>query len=295
MKRWLLVVLLSVLACTRAPKHSIEKVTISGATVDDNAILGMSGDEVLALFRSRLQNTGHFVFLEGADGKPLHAVRIELELNFTRQAKKEGRDGTWAEVGASAVVSQREKDETRRYDVVGLAEVAQDGDTAEARQKAVKQALEVSLQQIASSADVLLTALQKSDKDLEKDLKSPDPRVKEYALRVLAERGNPVVVDALLEKLKTNDFEEVHRAIGALVEMKEKRAVPALIELSKNRDPGFVREIVFALGSIGGDEAEAYLFTVAQGADQPELQKAAEEAMAELRRTREAKAAAKGE
>ena len=56
-------------------------------------------------------------------------------------------------------------------------------------------------------------------------------------------------------------------------------APPALIDLSRGKEVGFLQEIVFALGEIGGSEAEAYLFTVAQGHDQPAIQAAAQQAL----------------
>ena len=55
--------------------------------------------------------------------------------------------------------------------------------------------------------------------------------------------------------------------------------MPALIDLSRGKDVGFLQEIVFALGEIGGSEAEAYLYTVAQGHDQPAIQAAAQQAL----------------
>lgn len=285
------VVLLAVcssIACSRSPKHALERVDISGPTVTDNAILGMTEDEVQALLEQKLQSNGHFVLPKPDEKAPAGATRVSLELTFTREAQKEGRAGTWAEVGATAILKRKLNDESRKYEVVGLGEIPENGESADARSKAMKSALSSALEQIVASADLLLAAQDKSDKDLEKDLKASDSRVKEFAIRTLAERGNPVVVDALLERLHGSDPEEIHRSIGALVEMHEKRAVPALIDLAKNRDPAFMREIVFALGTIGGDDAEAYLFTVAQGSDQPEVQAAAEEAMKELREKKEA-------
>jgi hypothetical protein len=61
--------------------------------------------------------------------------------------------------------------------------------------------------------------------------------------------------------------------------MRARSAVPVLIDLARGRDMGFLQEIVFAVGEIGGPEAEAYLFTVAQGHDQPAIQAAARQAL----------------
>ncbi len=76
------------------------------------------------------------------------------------------------------------------------------------------------------------------------------------------------------------------------MEIKDPRAVPPLIELAQGKDLALVREILFALSEIGGDEAEAYLYTMAQGHDQPSIRQAASEAFEELqRRARTATAA----
>lgn len=283
MKRSLLPLIVLVLAsCSRAPQHYVDRVQVVGSTVSDNAILAMTSEQVQRLLESRLKSNGRFVLKE-AEKKPVQSVSFEVELSYTREAHKEGREGIWAEVGATAEVKRKSKDDSRHDEVVGLGEIQIKGDSLEARQAAVRKALELAVDQLVASSDLLLSAHQKSDGDLEKDLKSKDARVSEFALRALAERRNPIVVDALLEKLRSNDGVEVRRAIGALVELREKRAVPVMIDLARNRDASFLREIVFALGAIGGEEAEAYLFTVAQGHDQPEVQAAAEQAMNELR------------
>lgn len=278
----LLLVIVALAACSRAPEHHVDRIQVVGATVSDNAILAMTPAQVQGELEKKLKANGHFV-LKDTGKTPPRTVSFEVELSYTREAKKQGREGTWAEVGATAEVKRRSKDDSRHEEIVGLGEVQIKGESLEERQEAVRKALDQALSQLVASADLMLTAHQKTDKELEKDLKSKDSRVSEFAIRALAERRNPIVVDALLEKLRSNDGIEVRRAIGALVELREKRAVPVMIELARNRDASFLREIVYALGAIGGEEAEAYLFTVASGHDQPEVQAAAEQAMAELR------------
>ena len=94
--------------------------------------------------------------------------------------------------------------------------------------------------------------------------------------------GSREIGIALLDKLKGDDADDVRRAIGGLVELKDPRAVPALIDLARAKDMVFLREIIFALGQIGGDEAEAYLYTVAQGHDQPAIRDVAQKALDEM-------------
>lgn len=275
--------LLLVAGCNRGPKHHVDRVRVTGPTVSDNALIALDSDGVQALFEEKLAANSHFVF-KPEKPTPTRSVDFKVELSYTREAQKHGRKGTWAEVGATAEVKRKSKGEEARHDeVAGNGEVEIKGDSPEARRKAVQAALDEALEQLVVSSDLMLSAYAKPDKALVGDLKSEDKRVSEFALRALAERRNPVVADALIEKLKSNDGIEVRRAIGALVELREPKAVPVMIDLARNRDASFLREIVFALGAIGGEEAEAYLFTVAQGHDQPEVQAAAEQAMAELR------------
>jgi HEAT repeat protein len=142
--------------------------------------------------------------------------------------------------------------------------------------------LETSLKDAVAAAHLQLAALDKPDPELLKDVSSTDARVREFAIRILSDRKNPGVADALLEQLKGDDPDQIRRAMGALVELKERRAVPPLIDLARGKDLGFLREILFALGEIGGEEAEAYLYTVSEGHDQPAIRQAARQALDDL-------------
>ena len=149
---------------------------------------------------------------------------------------------------------------------------------------------------MSSGAAVLhLGAVERPNDALVEDLRAKDPRVREYALRVLADRRHPEAAPLLIERLQDGDPVAVRRAIGALVEMRTPEAVSALIELARGKELGFVAEILFALGEIGGEEAEAYLYTVAQGHDQPALRAAAQDALETLHTARKLKLEARGE
>ena len=53
------------------------------------------------------------------------------------------------------------------------------------------------------------------------------------------------------------------RAVGALAQIGDPRAVGPIVELSRRREGPFVAQMVRAVGDIGGPEAEAYLETMA--------------------------------
>jgi hypothetical protein len=270
--------------CSKSSPHPFDSLEIRGETVLDNPILGLDAERVRQRLLEKLGSSGRFQSVaQSAKGQAGRAVKFELELPFTRLVQKDGNSGSYAEVGATVVIKRREPDGFATYEVVGVGQVKLAGDDPVERLSATRRALDSALEQVVSAAHLQLAALEKSDGALIKDLTAEDARVREFAIRVLSARKNPAVQRSLLEKLQASDPDSVRRAIGALVELKEAGSVPALIELSKGKDPGFLREIIFALGAIGGEEAEAYLYTVAEGHDQPAVRAAAAQALKELR------------
>jgi hypothetical protein len=284
MKPGLLIVVVALLlgACrSREPRLPVENVTLEGETVVDNGLLGWGPSDVRELFEDSLRQSRRFELLE-EDAKAKRekgAWSLTLELPFTRESLKDGSAFTFAEVGATLALERRGAETDERYQVVGLGEVRVEGKDPEARRKALREALRRALTQVSEAAALQMAAADREDAALLQDLQSPDERVREFALQVLADRRNPASAPLLIRKLDGEDAQEVRQAIGALAEMKARTAVPALIELVKDREIGFVQEVVFAIGEIGGAEAEAYLFTVAHGHDQPDVQAAAQQAL----------------
>ena len=284
MKPGLLILLMALVlgSCRlREPRFPVEHVSLKGATLVDNGLIGLGVSDVHALFTDTLRDNRHFDLLpaDAEEQRAQAAWSLELELPFTREALKDGGSYTFAEVGAALTLERRGEDSEQRYEVVGLGEVRVEGKGPEARRDALREALQRALTQVAGAAVLQMTAADREDAALLQDMQSKDERVREFALRVLADRRNPVAAPLLVRRLQDEDPKVVRQALGALVEMKALVAVPALIDLAKDREIGFVQEVVFAIGEIGGIEAEAYLFTVAQGHDQPDIQAAAQQAL----------------
>ncbi len=245
-------------ACrNQGARYPVEEVRLSGATLTDNSLLALGPDQVRELLRQQLEVTQRFEPTEGKSLGQNRPWRLTLELPFTREVLKDDGQHTYAEVGATLVLERFGGELPERYEVVGLGEIRLDSETPEARRKALRAALEAALRQVSESAVLQLSALERNNSALVQDLQATDPRVREFALRTLAERRHPAATPLLIEQLKSNDADTVRRAIGALVEMRAASAVPALIELARGKDVGFLQEIVFALGEIGGSEAEA--------------------------------------
>src|SRR6266849_5936586 len=205
-------------AC-KEPKHVVGQVGIAEETLRGNPMMGMSPAQVNELFLHKLSQ-GPFDLPSGtpraSSGEP--PIGLRLEIAFTREAQKEGREGTFAEVGAQLTIRRKDAEGTASYEVVGVGESKLESEDPQSRRSAMRLALSSALDQVTG-----------------------------------------------------------------LAHLKNAGAVPSLIDLAKGKDPSFVREIIFALGEIGGDEAEAYLYTVAEGHDQPAVRAAAQKALDELR------------
>lgn len=278
-------VLLTAVGCrTRsAPVHYLDRVEVSVGNGDEESLLALKPDELRSLALERLRPPS-FVVLKPAQAVPEGArvYRAKLELAFLRESAYPDREGRWAEVAATLSLRRLASDDGEHYLVSALAEERVEGHDLEGRQLALRKALSASLDKLASNARAQLDALTKTDSVLVEELQSKDEPVAYYALQTLAERKHPAAVPLLLEQLGSQDLFEVRAAMGSLVELRETKAVPRLIELSRGRDSSFERELLFAISAIGGDEAQAYLYTVAQGHDDPSVSAAAREAFSEL-------------
>jgi len=114
-----------------------------------------------------------------------------------------------------------------------------------------------------------------------------DPRLRDFSIERLGERHVAAAVEPLIARLTVEeDPNLVLRIVGALVMIRDERAIEPLIELTHRKDPEFVVQIVYALGALGSRQAEAYLVTMASGHPDDDVRMAAKQALAELLRHR---------
>jgi len=99
------------------------------------------------------------------------------------------------------------------------------------------------------------------------------------AIRVAAARRLGAEVPTLIALL--SDDEETIRdaALGALVELRDPRAVPALTKTRSMQDSREMRKIIDALGVLGGQEAVDYLSFVAEAHEDEEIRNMAKAAL----------------
>jgi hypothetical protein len=108
------------------------------------------------------------------------------------------------------------------------------------------------------------------------------------AIRAAGERKLTSEVPVLLALLDDPDESIRDAALGALVELREKRTVSVLASQRSMRDKREMRKILDAMALLGGAEAAEYLAFVADGHDDPEIRQMASEARRRLLRRQDA-------
>ena len=125
----------------------------------------------------------------------------------------------------------------------------------------------------SGSADVIHAALRQDGGDLQ-----------EQAIRVAGERKLRDEVPALLALLDNPSEPVRDAALGALIQIGDRRAVTALTKSRSLRDRREMRKIIEAIATLGGDEALDYLSFIAASHDDDEIRALAGAAKARLER-----------
>jgi hypothetical protein len=115
--------------------------------------------------------------------------------------------------------------------------------------------------------------------------------LREEAIRIAGERQLRDEVPTLLKLLGDDDESVRDAALGALIAMRDRRAVRELTNSRSLRDRREMRKIIEAISILGGQEADEYLSFVAATHDDDEIRGEAAAARARLQR-REAEAGA---
>lgn len=292
--------------CHRLPMGAVvvESLQISEGNLAGNPDLGISSDAARKALKTALEATGKFAVREQAAGPEGAGARVRLQIESARRlvpAHAQRGPLAAAELAEVAVLLElllpAKGGDLDRLVAEGLSRKQSAGGPGasfdpEARAAAFEAALDGALGEAALSLVWQMQARRKSDEELLHDLEEREPRVRDYAIRVLADRRNPAAVPYLIQRLDDDSVLMVRRAMGALVAIGDRRAVRPLIELTRRRPPQFVAEVIYALASLGGAEVEAFLFTLESGSPDEEVRRAAAEAFTELHKKRDEAAAA---
>jgi hypothetical protein len=273
-----------VLAGCRPAPHPVERVEIVAASLAEAQLLAFDPTQAQSALVAKLVPERGFRMARGTVPATDHPVRLTLEVDAIREQLNPAGLPALEEVTASLNVRRNAEDGVERISVQATRTEPVTSEALEGRQEAARRALDQTLDRLVAKARAYLDARNQSDGRLQRDLRATDPLVREAAVSALVQRRNRAAIPALVAQLKGDDPLEVRRAMGGLVELQAREAVPELIEISRGKDPGFLRELVYALGAIGGEEAQAYLYTMSEGHDQPAVRDAARQALEELNR-----------
>jgi hypothetical protein len=108
------------------------------------------------------------------------------------------------------------------------------------------------------------------------------------AIRAVAQRHLTSEVPALLKLLSDDDETVRDAALGALVELHDRRAVTELAKQRSMRDRREMRKILDAIAALGGQEAADYLGFVADTHEDEEIRQMAKQALDRLKRRADA-------
>jgi HEAT repeat protein len=104
------------------------------------------------------------------------------------------------------------------------------------------------------------------------------------AIRAVAERKLTAEVPTLLRLLSHDDEAVRDAALGALVDLRDRRAVSELAKQRSMRDRREMRKILDAIATLGGQEAAEYLSFVADAHEDEEIKRMAKQALDRLKR-----------
>jgi hypothetical protein len=169
-------------------------------------------------------------------------------------------------------------------DVEGLGEAPLPNADAEKTRGAFQRLLERTSEDVAKAYVARQKLWEASPAELASALDSADSDSRVEALRIVAARKVPGQTERLLHLLADEDENVRDAAMGALVALRERRAVKVLTESRSMRDKREMQKILSAIAVLGGSEARDYLGFVAQNHDDDEVRAMAKQALDTLDR-----------
>lgn len=203
---------------------------------------------------------GYSIVEEGSDGTPAVIAVIEATVQF--------QDGVASLRPQMNILAERGFTNKERRNLDGI--VAEHVERAAADAAAaliVKEKIRVGPPDAAIAA-----------------LSSPDLDLRTWALAVIGDRKLSQAFDQVVARLRSEREEERDAAIGALLSLRDPRAVGSLTRLAEFGDHGLMRRVIDAVGSLGGDEALDYLEFVASGHPDDDIKQQASDALRRLKK-----------
>src|SRR5262249_11995496 len=235
----------------------VGNIAVSEATLLGKPEIATSSENLRKEVRAGLEASGHFTV---RDEGP---VRIQLEIERAQRtlAAPPSLDPTKPvlerEVADVAVTlemtSTGAQGEIERLISEGAGRRPTNADDSldpAARHAAFDAALEAALRDAVAGLGAQIDARGKSDEALLSDLTASDARVRDYAIRVLADRRSPAAVPQLIARLQDPTPDVARRAAGALIAIGDRRAVGPLIVMTRKLGPEVLGPILSYLATL---------------------------------------------
>ena len=163
----------------RAAPHYVERLEVLVPAFAEADALGIRPDRIQAMMSEELKANGHFELPkpEKAGAKPGHPTKLELEVAPIHEGAVDGRVGNYLELEASLLVKRRGDDGWSSYEVGERVQEKISGASLEERQAAATRAIKSALHETVLMADLQLDAVEKSDRQLIRDLNATNPRL----------------------------------------------------------------------------------------------------------------------
>lgn len=267
-------------------REALDEVSVS-VHHQSGLLLGIGSEEIGKRAARALEETGRFEQKKSRGKERAAAAQGAwsplVELRLVRAvAGRRGGEPAVADV-ALALSLRAPSGEVLRAEGRGQAEL--NGTDREERFRA---ALDLALADAAAAIDGEFKARSLDEAGLLELLREEDAAQRDVAIRFLAERKSAAAIAPLAKLLAEGEDRELHlRVVGALVEIGDPAAARELIDAASHRDPSFVVQLVYALGELGGVDADAYLFTVSTGHPDPAVRNAATQARRSLQAKRD--------
>lgn len=274
-------------ACSKRARPVVSSIEVDAFEGTD--VVAMSQEQLKARLAERLE-ASRFVVLEPGQPVPEGVAPwvVTLAAGLSEPDVEADASST-----VQVILQVRQKGAMDTWEVKVRRTTVHSGNDVEAIQAGAREALDTALGQAVREAHALIELADQKVDAVAAKLADPDEAVQRAAVRLLARRHDARALPPLVARLDTDDLTQIRETMGLLIELGDPASVPALINASRARDNVVQREIVFALGAIGGDEAEAYLDVVATGHDDPLVRASAEQALSELKDRRSRQGARK--
>jgi hypothetical protein len=288
------------LACRRAsgppaapPRPALGAVVVEDVTPQDAAPVRFDQAAVQQGLRARLLASGLFASASPDAESAGPTVRVRCDV---------GLEGAEVEQKGLARAAVRLRLDTRPSDAPGALEqdlsgqgeqvyaiAAAEGGAAATARIAAKQALFARLA-VRVAGDLIegFAARERmrtaSPALLHQALSGDGGDLQEEAIRIVGDRKLRQEAPTLLVLLEHPSESVRDAALGALIQMEDRRAVSVLTKSRSLRDRREMRKVLEAIATLGGDEALDYLSFVAQSHDDEEIRDLATAAKARLER-----------